>query len=67
MIGMEIDEALKALEDFEKCLEQIQPKSEREVFALERARSQAVRLAQQLRSLRDGFRQKESATASDKD
>jgi hypothetical protein len=54
MIGNEIDEALEALIELEKSLVQVQPRSDQEELALEKARSQAAQLTEQLRKLRDG-------------
>jgi hypothetical protein len=54
MFGQEIEEALAALDEFEKTLEKIHPKSDMEELALEKARAQAARLTTQLRKLQDG-------------
>jgi hypothetical protein len=54
LFGNEVEDALRELEKLEKSLARIKPKTKAEETALEKARSQAAQLAEQLRSLTGG-------------
>jgi predicted nuclease with TOPRIM domain len=55
MFGNEIEEAIQELEEFQKSLAQIQSKNGQGTIAIEKARAQAARIAEQLRQLQGGY------------
>ena len=54
MFEKERDEAIRALEEFQKSIAQIKPQNEKEAAALDRAKAEAARIADRLRALGSG-------------